>query len=183
MENSEKEELEKQETAEGNEEAGKTGTQTVKNEGEAFKTFQTEKEYQDAVDSILKNKLPSKEEMKAFKKWQEDQKTEAQKQAERETEYQKVNSRNTELENENKVFKAGVSKDDVDYVAFKVAKMEGEFDENLAKFLKENPKYLGNSEPQIVKKVSSSLNLSGKEKTNQNETNQIMNDLIRSARD
>ena len=37
---------------------------------------------------------------------------------------------------------AGVNKDDADYVLFKVSKMEGEFDENLAKFLKDNPKYL-----------------------------------------
>ena len=61
--------------------------------------------------------------------------------------------------------------------------MEGDFKENLGKFLKENPKYLGNDEPKIVKKVGSSLNLSGKEQTNQNETNQTMNDLIRSVRD
>ena len=35
-----------------------------------------------------------------------------------------------------------VNKDDVDYVLFKASKMEGEFEENLAKFLKDNPKYL-----------------------------------------
>ena len=43
----------KNNTAEGNEGAGKVDTQTTnKNEGKAFKTFQTEEEYQDAVNSI-----------------------------------------------------------------------------------------------------------------------------------
>ena len=174
----------KNNTAEGNEGAGKVDTHTTeKDEGKAFKTFQTEEEYQNAVDSILKNKLPSKEEMKAFKKWQEDQKTEAQKQAERETEYQKVNSRNTELENENKVLRAGVNTKYVDFVAYSVAKQEGDFDKNLKQFLKDNPEYLESVEPSIIKKVGSSLNLGGKGNTDQNETNQIMNNLIRSTRD
>ena len=156
---------------------------TDKNEGKAFKTFQTEEDYQNAVDSILKNKLPSKEEMKAFKKWQEDQKTEAQKQAERETEYQKVNSRNAELENENKVLRAGVKTKYVDFVAYSVAKQEGDFDKNLKQYLKENPEYTGGTEPTIIKKVGSSLNLGGKGNIDQNETNQLMNNLIRSTRD
>lgn len=127
--------------------------------------------------------MPTKEELKAFKDWQESKKTIEQKQAEKETEFQKTLLRNTELENENKVFKAGVEKDSVDYVAFKVAKMEGDFEENLTKFLKENPKYIGNSEPKIIKKVGSSMNLNGKTQLSENQTNQIMNDLIRSARD
>ena len=121
--------------------------------------------------------------MKAFKKWQDEQKTDAQKQAEREKEYQKVNSKNTELENENKVLRAGVKVKYVDFVAYSVAKQEGDFDKNLKQFLKDNPEYAENPEPTVVKKVSSSLNLTGKGNTNQNETNQIMNDLIRSARD
>ena len=46
------------------EETGTVDTQTTnQNEGKAFKTFQTEEEYQNAVDSILKTKLPSKDEM------------------------------------------------------------------------------------------------------------------------
>jgi len=45
---------------------------------------------------------------------------------------------------ENAVLKAGVKNaDDIDYVLYKVSKMEGEFEENLAKFLKDNPKFLG----------------------------------------
>jgi len=152
-----------------------------KTEKAEIKTFT-----QEEVNAMLtkeRKKMPSKEELQEFNTWRENQKTVEQKQAEKETEYQKALLKNTELENENKVFKAGVEKDSVDYVAFKVSKMEGDFEENLTKFLKENPKYLGNNEPKIVKKVSSSMSLTGKETLNQNETNQKMNDLIRSARD
>ena len=86
--------------------------------------------------------MPSKEEMKAFRDWQESQKTVEQKQAEKEKEFQNALSKNTELEKENKVLKAGVEMDDVDYVMFKVSKLVGDFEENLQSFLKENPKYL-----------------------------------------
>ncbi len=122
------------------EETGKEVTQP-NNEEETEKTFT-----QEDVDKIVKErlkKMPSKEELKAFKDWQETQKTVEQKQAEKETEYQKTLSEKQSLVQENQVLKAGVKIDDVDYVVFKVSKMEGEFEENLEKFLKENPKYIG----------------------------------------
>lgn len=86
--------------------------------------------------------MPSKEELKAFKDWQETQKTAEQKQSEKETKYQETLSKNESLAQENQVLKANVNIDDVDYVLFKVSKMEGDFEENLAEFLKDNPKYL-----------------------------------------
>lgn len=166
--------------------AGKVGTQTTnKDEENNEKTFT-----QDEVDKMIKDRLkrerskfPSKEDLQAFNVWRESQKTDEQKQAEAKAEQQRILFENTELKNENEVFKAGVKKDDVEFVAFKVSKMEGDFKENLDKFLKENPKYLGSDEPKIIKKVGSSLSLSGRETTNQSETNQTMNDLIRSVRD
>ena len=127
------------------EETGNAVTQTEqKTEEKAEKTFT-----QEEVNSMLKKEKQKAEkkyegiDITKYKEWQESQKTAEQKQAEKETEYQKTLNKNTELENENKAFKAGVNKDDVDYVVFKVSKMEGEFEENLAKFLKDNPKYLG----------------------------------------
>lgn len=171
-------------TVEGNEGTGNVDTQTInQNEGTDVDVKAEAQKIADAMFAKKMKGMPSKEELKAFKEWQEAQKTAEQKQSEKETEYQKTLAKNTELENENKVFRAGVKKEDVDYVAFKVSKMEGEFEENLTKFLKDNPKYLGNIEPKIVKKVGSSLSLSGKQATNQNVTNQIMNDLIRGARE
>ena len=124
---------------------GNVDTQTTnQNEGQAEKTF-TQEELNKIVQERLdkeKKKMPSKEELKAFKDWQESQKTAEEKQAEKEAEYQKTLNELNTLKQTNAVLEAGVNKDDVDYVLFKVSKMEGEFDENLAKFLKDNPKYL-----------------------------------------
>lgn len=100
---------------------------------------------QEEVNAMLakeKKKMPSKEELKAFKDWQESQKTAEQKQAEKDAEYQKTLNELNTLKQTNAVLSAGVNKDDADYVIFKVGKMEGEFEENLAKFLKDNPKFL-----------------------------------------
>ena len=92
--------------------------------------------------------MPSKEELKAFKEWQESQKTAEQKQTEKEAEYQKALTEKESILHENKVLKAGVNTDDVDYIVYKVSKMEGEFDDNLAEFLEENPKYLKQNQEQ-----------------------------------
>lgn len=166
-------------------ETGNVGTQANQNKNEGAETNKTFS--QDEVNALLRKekekyskKIPDSETYKAFQKWQEDQKTEAQKNAEREAELTKAQKNNTELEQLVSILKQGVNKDDADYVQFKVSKMEGDFGTNLSKFLKDNPKYLGASETKIVKKVGSSVNLDGKSQTNQNETNQKMNDLIRS---
>lgn len=137
--------------------AGQVDTQSTENkketEGKAFKTFQTEGEYEEAVKSILKQKLPPKEEMEAFKKWKENQKTEEDKRAEKETEYKDTLSKNESLMKENQTLKAGVNLDDVDYVVFKVSKMEGDFETNLQSFLKDNPKYIFSSKEDITKMI------------------------------
>lgn len=125
---------------------GNVDTQTTnKNEGQASEKTFTQEELNKIVQERLdkeKKKMPSKEDLKAFKDWKESQKTEAEKQAEKEAEYQKTLNELNTLKQTNAVLEAGVNKDDADYVLFKVSKMEGEFDENLAKFLKDNPKYL-----------------------------------------
>lgn len=139
--------LEKQEnnTVEGNEGTGNVDTQTTnQNEGKA--EIDVKAEAQKIADAMVAKKMkgmPSKEELKAFKDWQESQKTAEQKQAEKDAEYKEKDTKISELEKENAVLKAGVTDaDDVEYILFKVGKMEGEFEENLAKFLKDNPKYL-----------------------------------------
>ena len=144
----ENKDLEKEEnrTAENKEVegAGNVDTQTTeKNEGQA--EIDVKAEAQKIADAMVAKKMkgmPSKEELKAFKDWQESQKTAEQKQAEKDAEYQKTLNELNTLKQTNAVLSAGVNKDDADYVLFKVSKMEGEFDENLAKFLKDNPKYL-----------------------------------------
>lgn len=129
------------------EETGSVGTQANENkdEGKAEKTY-TQAEY-NALDKKLKEKYEKKYEgidIAKYKEWVESQKTAEEKQAEKDAEYAKKDTTISQLQKENAILKAGVKNaDDIDYVLFKVSKMEGEFDENLAKFLKDNPKYLG----------------------------------------
>ena len=140
-----------------------------KTEGEE-KTFT-----QEEVNSFLKKEtakalkgMPSKEELKAFKEWQETQKTAEQKQAEKEAEYQKALSEKENVLQENKVLKAGVNADDVDYVVYKVSKMEGDFEENLAEFLEKNPKFINQGqEPEGETKGTSTGVHTQKQPTNQ----------------
>ena len=132
------------------EETGKVGTQANENkdEGKAEKTY-TQEEY-NALDKKLKAKYEKKYsgiDIAKYNEWVESQKTAEQKQAEKEAEYQAKDNTISELQKENAVLKAGVKdSDDVDYVLFKVSKMEGEFEENLAKFLEANPKYIKGEE-------------------------------------
>ena len=139
-------ELENQNTAENREVegAGNVDTQTTnQNEGQA--EIDVKAEAQKIADAMVAKKMkgmPTKEELKAFKDWQESQKTAEQKQAEKDAEYKKALEELNTLKQTNAILEAGVNKDDADYVLFKVGKMEGEFEENLAKFLKDNPKYL-----------------------------------------
>ena len=133
---------------------GNVDTQaTQKNEGQASEKTFTQEELNKIVQERLdkeKKKMPSKEDLKAFKDWKESQKTEAEKQAEKEAEYQRTLNELNILKQTNAVLEAGVNKDDVDYVLFKVSKIEGDFEENLTKFLKDNPKYK-ESEPEVQK--------------------------------
>ena len=125
---------------------GNVDTQTTnQNEEKATEKTFTQEQLNKIVKERLEKeqkKMPSKEELKAFKQWQESQKTAEQKQAEKEAEYQKTLNELNTLKQTNAVLEAGVNKDDADYVLFKVSKMEGDFEENLTKFLKDNPKYL-----------------------------------------
>ena len=135
------------------EETEKVGTQANanKDEGKAEKTFT-----QEEVNAILtkeKKKMPTSEELKAFREWKENQKTAEEKQAEKETEYKNTLSKNESLEKENQTLKAGVTIEDLDYVVFKVSKMEGNFEENLLSFLEDNPKYLSSNKEEVTKTI------------------------------
>ena len=151
------------------EETGEVGTQANENkdEGKAEKTY-TQEEY-NALDKKLKAKYEKKYagiDIAKYNEWVESQKTAEQKQAEKEAEYQKTLSASEMKDKTIAVLRAGVNSEDEDYVLFKVSKMEGEFEENLAKFLEDNPKYLKgqelNTEPKAtgapVKTLDSSEN-------------------------
>ena len=126
-------------------EGGETSTRTEgkgtepenKNDERKF----TQDDVNKAVSKALAKKLPPKEEMDEFRAWKKSQQTEQERQQEREKHYADVEKENAYLKQENAVIKAGVNAGDVDYVLFKVGRMEGDFDENLEIFLKENEKY------------------------------------------
>ena len=125
-----------------------TQTETQKEEIAEVKAF-TQKEVDDLIKDRLsreKKKLPTKDELKEFNDWRESQKTDADKNAEKEQEYNKVQNELLTMKQENLVLKKGIASDEVDYVVFKVSKMEGDFEDNLEDFLKSNPKYLSKEE-------------------------------------
>jgi len=114
------------------------------------KTKKADKSFsQEEVNAMLKkerSKIPAKEELEAFKKWKEAQKSEEQKKSEQEIEYQKTLTENEDLKKENMLFKKGVTdSDDVEFLVYKISKMDGDFEDNVDEFLKENPKYLQNA--------------------------------------
>lgn len=107
----------------------------------------TQKELDEYLESRLakeRKKGPSKEEMEEFQKWKDSQKTEEEKRKESEIEKQKIISENEELKRSIKIRDAGVKKDDIDYVLFKLSKIEGKFEDNLKDFLEKNPKFTNN---------------------------------------
>ena len=140
--------VEETRTVEGNEGTGNVDTQTT-NQNEGNVEVDVNVEAQKIADAMVAKKMkgmPTKEEIKAFKEWKESQKTEAQKQAEKDANYQKVVNELNTLKNTNAVLEAGVNKKFVKFVSFEVSQMDGEFEENLAKFLKDNPEYLKGEE-------------------------------------
>ena len=119
---------------------------------DAEKTF-TQAEFEKALKSALAKRLPSKEEREQFEHWRESQQTLEEKmsvlkvQNNRLTEeLEKTKRENFEavekLKHENTIIKAGVERDAVEFVQYKVEQMEGDFDENLQDYLKEHKRYI-----------------------------------------
>lgn len=148
------------------EETGEVGTQANENkvEEKAEKTY-TQADF-NAMDKKLKEKYEKKYagiDIAKYKEWEESQKTAEQKQAEKEAEYVEKDKRIVLLENKLKLKDANVSKEYEDFVLFTVSNMDGEFEDNLGQFLKDNPKYIKGqeiTEPKAtgtpVKSISSS---------------------------
>src|SRR5574344_2133346 len=127
-----------------------TGENKVATEKKAEVKMIKLEEAQKIVAGALEKKLPPKEKMEAFKKWEESQKTEADKQAETLKELETLRQEKLNTQRENALLKKGINEEDIDYVMFKVGKMDGEFDENLVEFLKENPKFTAKEEKSVA---------------------------------
>ena len=122
-----------------------TTTEEVEtNSEEVVKTFT-----QEEVNNIVKERLakankgiPSKEELAKYNEWKESQKTQEDK-------YNELMQKDTEksttisnLQKENEVLRSGITdEDEVEFIVYKVGKMDGDFSENLKQYLADNPKY------------------------------------------
>ena len=128
-----------------NVETGTTTTEIVeKNSEEVVKTFT-----QEEVNGIVKERLakaqkgiPSKEELAKYNEWKESQKTQQDKYDDLVKNSNEKDNTISILEKENAVLKAGITdQDEVEFICYKVGKMDGDFKENLSQYLAENPKY------------------------------------------
>ena len=112
------------------------------------KTF-TQEEVNGMLAKERKN-MPSKEEMKAFREWQESQKTEEQKKQEEIIKNQKLQDENNFNSQIIEVMKKGLDYDTAEFVQFKVSKMDGDFKDNLETYLKEHPQTTKTEEKKSV---------------------------------
>ena len=115
-------------------------TQTVnKTEEKVEKTFT-----QEEVNAMVKKenaKILKKYEgvdLDAYKQWEESQKTAEQKQQEEIIKMQNLQSDNNFKTQMLEIMKNGLSYDEAEFVQFKLSKMNGDFEENLETYLKNN---------------------------------------------
>ena len=128
------------ETEETGEKTEVSGEQPVeKNE----KTY-TQEEV-NALDKKLKEKYEKKYagiDLKKYKEWEESQKTDSEKQLEKDKKIEALEKRLAYAENKSVVANADVDSKFQKFVLSEVSEMEGDFEDNLKDYLKENPQYL-----------------------------------------
>ena len=121
-----------------------TTTNVENNSAEVVKTFT-----QEEVNGIVKERLakaqkgiPSKEELAKYNEWKESQKTQQDKYDDLIKNSNEKDNTISNLEKENAVLKAGITnQDEIEFICYKVGKMDGDFKENLSQYLADNPKY------------------------------------------
>lgn len=127
-----------------------TATKNVENNSaEVVKTFT-----QDEVNAIVKERLakaqkgiPSKEELTKYNEWKESQKTQQDKYDELIKNDAEKDSTISNLKKENLVLKSGVTDtDEIEFIVYKVSKMDGDFEDNLKQYLADNPKHIKKEE-------------------------------------
>lgn len=113
------------------------------------KTF-TQDEVNEMIKTRLKN-MPSKEEIEEYKSWKESQKTPDEIQTELNQKISTLENDYSSLKEQNLILKSGVTDiEDVEYIQFKVSKLDGNFEDNLKKYLEENPKFTKKEEPKTT---------------------------------
>lgn len=120
-----------------------TETQTAEEKVE--KTFATQEDFNEALKKEVARKtrnLPSKEDLKAFNEWKESQKTETEKSLEKDKKIKTLEKQLAYAENKSVVANAGVDAKFQKFVLSEVSELEGDFEDNLKDYLKENPQFL-----------------------------------------
>ena len=120
-----------------------TETQTAEEKVE--KAFATQEEFNEALKKEVARKtknLPSKEDLKEFNEWKESKKTEEDKKNEILSENETLEKQLAYAENKSVVANAGVDAKFQKFVLSEVSEMEGEFEDNLKDYLKDNPQFL-----------------------------------------
>lgn len=120
-------------------------TQTAEEKVE--KAFATQEDFNEALKKEVARKtrnVPSKEELKAFNEWKESKKTETEKSLEKDKRIETLEKQLTYAENKSVVANAGVDSKFQKFVLSEVSEMEGDFEDNLKDYLKENPQFLIN---------------------------------------
>ena len=126
-------------------ETATTTTNQVENKiAEVVKTFT-----QEEVNGIVKDRLakaqkgiPSKEELAKYNEWKESQQSQQEKYDNLVKNSSEKDHTISNLEKENAVLKAGITdQDEIEFICYKVGKMDGDFKENLTQYLADNPKY------------------------------------------
>lgn len=118
-------------------------TQTAEEKVE--KTFATQEDFNEALKKEVARKtrnLPSKEDLKAFNEWKESQKTETEKTLEKDKKIETLEKQLAYAENKSVVANAGVDAKFQKFVLSEVSELEGDFEDNLKDYLKENPQFL-----------------------------------------
>ena len=131
-----------------------TQTETVETENKTEVSGEqpvekTEKTYTqeevNALDKKLKEKYEKKYagiDLKKYKEWEESQKTDSQKQQEILQENETLKRQLALAENKSVVANAGVDSKFQKFVLSEVSEIEGDFEDNLKDYLKENPQFL-----------------------------------------
>ena len=121
-----------------------TAEKVENNSVEVVKTFT-----QEEVNGIVKDRLakaqkgiPSKEELAKYNEWKESQQSQQEKYDNLVKNSNEKDKTISTLEKENAVLKAGITdQDEIEFICYKVGKMDGDFKENLTQYLADNPKY------------------------------------------
>lgn len=157
---------------------------TEKVEQETTQKTYTEQDIQNSFNAGVKkanSEWQKDEKYKEFLEWKKNSQSDSEKLANLETNNNELTKENTYLKAQIKVNDSDVKKEFRKFVTSEVMNLVNDttdFETALENYKKESPQYFGET---VVKKVQTSPNLTGGEQQPQN-TNSIMNDIIRGAR-